>query len=71
MKKIAVALVLAFSFYQAEAQNYADSVAFRKIFNEVLTNGECYDWLHDLCKDVGHRLRVRRRPTWLSGGEKL
>ncbi|HAE12848.1 MAG: M28 family peptidase [Chitinophagales bacterium] len=56
MKKIAVALVLAFSFYQAEAQNYADSVAFRKIFNEVLTNGECYDWLHDLCKDVGHRL---------------
>lgn len=33
-----------------------DSVAFRKIFDEIMLHGEAYDWLHDLCKDVGHRL---------------
>ncbi|MBC8046112.1 MAG: peptidase M28 family protein, partial [Fimbriimonadaceae bacterium] len=33
-----------------------DSIAFRKIFDEVMLNGQAYDWLHDLCKDVGHRL---------------
>lgn len=33
-----------------------DSLVFRNIFDETMLHGEAYDWLHDLCKDVGHRL---------------
>jgi hypothetical protein len=34
----------------------SDSLHFRRIFDEVLTNGRCYEDLRQLCKDVGHRL---------------
>lgn len=33
-----------------------DKKVLKNIFDEVLTNGECYDHLHDLCKDIGGRL---------------
>jgi carboxypeptidase Q len=33
-----------------------DSVMIRSIFNEVLANGECYENLRYLCKDIGARL---------------
>ncbi len=33
-----------------------DSTIVSKIYTEVLTNGNAYDWLRSLCFDVGHRL---------------
>lgn len=38
-----------------QSQN-ADSVFMRKIFDEALSNGRCYEDLRSLCKDVGARL---------------
>ncbi|MBL4625656.1 MAG: M20/M25/M40 family metallo-hydrolase [Flavobacteriales bacterium] len=53
MKKILLAIlfipVLGFS------QN-DDSLMVRKIYDEILINGECYENLRSLCKDVGSRL---------------
>ncbi len=34
----------------------ADAALIRKIYDQALTDGRCYPWLHDLCFDVGHRL---------------
>lgn len=33
-----------------------DSVQIRKIYDEILINGKGYDWLRDLCLNIGHRL---------------
>ena len=33
-----------------------DAFAVREIYDKALTEGECYDWLRTLCKDVGPRL---------------
>jgi len=33
-----------------------DSLMFRKIYDEELTNGQCYGNLHYLCKNIGQRL---------------
>jgi len=38
------------------AQDAADSLFIRKIFDEALTNGQCYEVLRHLCKDIGPRL---------------
>lgn len=38
-----------------QAQNI-DSLFIRKIFDEALSNGRCYEDLRSLCKDVGARL---------------
>ncbi len=34
----------------------ADSVMLRKIYDEALVNGQCYQNLHYLCKNIGQRL---------------
>jgi carboxypeptidase Q len=39
----------------ASAQS-ADSVMFRKIYDEALVNGQCYQSLHYLCKNIGQRI---------------
>lgn len=40
-----------------QAQNQSDDALFiKKIYNQVLTQGACYDWLTDLSTDVGGRL---------------
>ncbi len=39
----------------AQAQN-TDSVFISNIYREALANGECYDHLRVLCKEVGHRI---------------
>jgi len=36
--------------------NKTDKTVIRKIFDEALTKGECYENLRSLCKDIGHRL---------------
>ncbi|MEI2673933.1 MAG: M20/M25/M40 family metallo-hydrolase [Chitinophagaceae bacterium] len=33
-----------------------DKQVFEKIFDETMLHGEAYDNLHDLCKNIGHRL---------------
>ncbi|HAK79149.1 MAG TPA: peptidase M28 family protein, partial [Runella sp.] len=53
MKKLVLLLLLAGS---SLAQTREDSVIIRKIYNETLTNGQGYEWLRYLCKQVGPRL---------------
>ncbi|MEY3599080.1 MAG: hypothetical protein RL521_1502, partial [Bacteroidota bacterium] len=39
----------------AQAQ-VSDSAMIAKLYREVLLNGTCYNELHDLCKNIGHRV---------------
>src|ERR1700759_3564179 len=54
----------------ASAQN--DSLMFRKISNEIMLHGTCYDNLRVLCKTIGHRLsgspEAAKAVVW---GEKM
>ena len=44
-------------FHPISAQNQSDDALFiKKIYNKVLTDGACYEWLTDLTTDVGGRL---------------
>lgn len=54
MRKILV-LVLVIPFL-ANAQNSQDSVAIKRMANEILTNGTAYDLLYELTKKIGGRL---------------
>ncbi|GIJ96263.1 peptidase M28 [Capnocytophaga stomatis] len=38
------------------AQNDKDSIFLRNIYNQALTEGKAYDWLHQICYNVGARL---------------
>ncbi|TWR24060.1 M20/M25/M40 family metallo-hydrolase [Mucilaginibacter pallidiroseus] len=53
MKKILLASSLVLSTLGLQAQ---DSVMIRKIFDEALVNGQCYENLRYLCKNIGQRL---------------
>ena len=55
MKKLTILLPLFLGglFF---AQSKADSIEFKKISDEILTNGQAYNNLHQLAKDIGHRL---------------
>ena len=53
LKQLVLLLLLAGS---SLAQTREDSVIIRKIYNETLTNGQGYEWLRYLCKQVGPRL---------------
>jgi len=33
----------------------SDAILVRQIYDDVLTQGSCYEWLHDLTKDIGPR----------------
>lgn len=33
-----------------------EALIVKEIYDNALTEGECYDWLHHLCKDIGPRL---------------
>lgn len=55
MKKALLTLsILLFGFTVTQAQT--DSLMLRKIFDEALVNGQCYQNLHYLCKNIGGRL---------------
>lgn len=61
MSRIFVIYLCSFIFAQSNAQllssrNHLDSTVIRQIFDEVLLRGECYQNLHFLCKNIGHRL---------------
>ncbi|WP_428328544.1 M20/M25/M40 family metallo-hydrolase [Mucilaginibacter sp.] len=51
--KLLLSLLLLFTTALANAQ---DSLAIRKIYDEALVNGKCYENLHYLCKNIGPRL---------------
>ncbi|MCJ8208445.1 M20/M25/M40 family metallo-hydrolase [Mucilaginibacter sp. RS28] len=53
-KSILAALIFSAGSFTASAQT--DSVYIRKIFDEALVKGECYQNLHYLCKNIGQRL---------------
>ena len=54
MKKLLLFLAIFFCF-TANAQQ-SDSLIIAKIFNQALTNSECYPRLKILCKEIGPRL---------------
>lgn len=53
MKKIL--LLLCCLPFILTAQN-ADSIFIKKMSDDILTNGKAYNWLRDLCKNIGNRL---------------
>ncbi len=57
MKKSICFIIFFYFFSLLNAQNFQiDSIQVKKIYNEVLNNGNVYGNLRSLCKDVGHRL---------------
>ena len=47
---------LSFQAFSQSTERQADAAFIRKIYDQALTDGRCYPWLHDLCLGVGHRL---------------
>lgn len=58
MRKAVILFLFVFSGIVSQAQNgyERDSTFIRKIYSETLLNGQGYDWLKDLCQNIGHRL---------------
>lgn len=54
MKYLFLLFFSAFSF--SLAQTTEDSIQFKRISDEILINGEAYENLRELTKDIGHRL---------------
>ncbi|MFK8269961.1 M20/M25/M40 family metallo-hydrolase [Capnocytophaga stomatis] len=56
--KFIIILTCIFSsvFSRMNAQNEKDSLFLRNIYNQALTKGKAYDWLHHICYNVGARL---------------
>ena len=48
--------VFLFLIFSSHLFAQTDSLEIRKIYDEALTNGESYENLRVLCKDIGHRL---------------
>lgn len=55
MKKIHL-VVLFLLIIHAASYAQTDSTIMRSIADEILLHGECYNNLHELCKNIGHRL---------------
>src|ERR1700743_3667218 len=53
--KLRITLFL-LAIFSALFVNAQDSLILRKIYDEELVNGQCYDNLHYLCKNIGPRL---------------
>src|ERR1700748_2599713 len=51
------------------AQN-ADSLMLRKVYDEALVNGQCYQSLHYLCKNIGGRVSGAANTQKGGGGGK-
>ncbi|MFN0032799.1 MAG: M28 family peptidase, partial [Flavobacteriales bacterium] len=56
MKIFCIPLVVLLMHAASAQTTPADSAMLTNIYNEVLANGQCYDDLHHLCKEIGHRL---------------
>src|SRR5690606_30986869 len=55
MKKIYLLLVLTIMSFNSSLAT-EDSLMFKKIADEILLKGQCYDDLRELCKNIGNRL---------------
>jgi carboxypeptidase Q len=55
MEKLLSLFIFLFLSIASRAQN-ADSIAIKKLADEILTNGEAYENLRFLCKKIGPRL---------------
>ena len=56
-KIIFLTLILIFtSSLAVKAQSDEDVEKVGEIFDNVLTQSSCYNWLHYLCKNIGHRI---------------
>ena len=53
MKKFTLLFSAVLLCAQVKAQ---DSLTIRKIYDEALVNGQCYDNLRYLCKNIGQRI---------------
>src|SRR5690554_7896108 len=49
-------LVISFTGLTQTESHKEDSLMLRKIYNEALDNGQAYEDLRSLCKDIGARL---------------
>ncbi|MCB9359934.1 MAG: M20/M25/M40 family metallo-hydrolase [Flavobacteriales bacterium] len=68
--KFLLPLLLLFSFTNTKAQ--ADSTFIRNIYNQALENGEAYENLRSLCKDIGARVTGSAEAEMaVKWGEKL
>jgi carboxypeptidase Q len=71
MKNFIILTITIIVSFQLLAQK-EDSLMLRKIYDEVLVQGECYENLRSLCKDVGNRIsgskNAEKAVIW---GEKL
>lgn len=57
MNRILLLFVLLFSLgLSGRAQDDQDAFYIRKIYDNTLTNGKCYDWLQYLTRNIGGRL---------------
>lgn len=55
-KIVQLIFILNCVLFSAVAQNEKDAATFKAIYNEALENGQCYQNLGNLCKQVGARL---------------
>lgn len=55
-KIIIIICIFLNTFNKINAQNEKDSIFLRNIYNQALTEGKAYDWLHQICYNVGSRL---------------
>jgi hypothetical protein len=44
-----------------QAQNDDDVEKVGDIFDNVLTQSSAYNWLHYLCKNIGHRIAIQNK----------
>ena len=49
-------LLLSLFIFNTLSVKAQDSLMIRKVYDEALVNGKCYDNLHYLCKNIGPRL---------------
>ncbi len=70
--KLKLTLLSFLAFSTGAFAQSADSVMMRKIYDEALVNGQCYQNLHYLCKNIGQRIsgsaNAQKAVEW---GEKL
>lgn len=51
-----IAVTISITVFSQESTHQKDSLMLSKIYSEALENGQCYEKLRSLCKDIGSRL---------------
>lgn len=73
MKKVLLTMLISLSGFFSGAKD-SDSLMFRKIYSEILTNSPAHDWLRTLTKEIGARLsgspQAAKAVDWAYGIKK-